>query len=82
MKNLFGSSPRRIALKSSSSNSTIDSDESSAHPAGICVGSADGSTAQDSDVMSLPLVNSTDGDQSASSKSSTSSNGAIIITSV
>ena len=82
MKNLFGSSPRRSALKSSSSTSTIDSDESSAHPDGLCVGSAEGSTAQDSVAMPLPLENSTGGDQSASSKSSTSSSGAITITSV
>ena len=82
MKNLFGSSPRRSALKSSSSTSTIDSDESPAHPDGLCVEIADGSTAQESVAMPQSLENSTGGDQSASSKSSTGSNEAIIITSV
>ena len=79
MKNLFGSSPRRSALKSSSS---IDSVESSAQLSGLCGESAEVSTAQNIAAMPLPLENSTGGDQSASSKSSTSSSGTTTITSV
>ena len=76
MKNLFGSSPRRSALKSSSS---IDSVESSAQLSGLCGESAEVSTAQNIAAMPLPLENSTGGDQSASSKSSTSSSGTSTI---